>query len=303
MTKGNESNKGNKGNITYDNWQLDAIIPAKALFYFEEAFAELANALLYAEIDKHTLKLSLIFQERPAMQEVNELWAKAAAAADVEEPDFMIGSLPHKNWLKENLLSFPPIDAGKFYIYGSHITKPKVPKDSIALRINASTAFGSGEHQTTKGCLLALSDLDIPLHNILDMGCGSGILGIAAAKLHQAKITSIDIDPEAARVTEESAADNEVAEFITARAGNGYMTKGVRANALYDLIFSNILARPLIKMSRSLSNNLKPAGYAIISGFLDKDADWVISHHEKKGLHLIRKYEIDSWITAVLQKE
>ena len=228
-----------------------------------------------------------------------------AAAAGIELPPFQTEFLESKNWLKENVIKFAPVEVEDFIIYGIH-EKDIPPSDKVTLRIYAATAFGS-EHQTTKSCLRAISHLNrlgAAHRNILDMGTGSGILALAAAKLwpDAARITA-DIDPEAVAVTRQNARDNHLEKYLTVAVSNGYNSDLVRNNAPYDIIIANILARPLIEMAPQLNQALAPGGFCILSGFVDDQEDWVIGEHTKLGLKLVELYKLDNWRAALLEKK
>jgi len=291
--------------MTVQNWQIVCEAPKSSLFFYEEAFDGVADAFMHDhdETPLGLVKMTLIFGKKPDARAVAAAFKTVALITGQAVQQYEIVPLQQKDWLKESLLSFPPVAVGKFYIYGRHIKKPQVPDGLAGLVINAATAFGSGEHHTTKGCLTALSDIKGAPKNVLDMGCGSGILGIAAARLFGARVLAVDIDPEAVRVTAASAFENKVGDMVTARAGNGFRTAGVRANAPYDLILANILARPLIKMAPACAGNLRQGGRVIISGFLDRHADWVIGHYKKLDMKLEKEYILSGWVTAVLRKE
>lgn len=221
-------------------------------------------------------------------------------------PTYTAELLSSDNWLKENVIRFSPLEVGEFLIYGIHEEKQPAT-DKLPLRIYAATAFGS-EHQTTKSCLLALSDLyhqKVSHQQILDVGCGSGILSLGAAKLwqEQTQVTAVDIDEEAVWVTRQNAEDNNLEPFITAQQSNGYQADIVKKHAPYDIIFANILARPLIEMAPDLSSHLKRGGYAILSGFIGEQEDWVINAHKDTGLELIKIYEMDNWRAALMEKK
>ncbi len=244
----------------------------------------------------------------------------AYADINFDEQDFAIRAklsgieiLPYEkkrlesdNWLKDYVIKFAPVEAGDFLIYGIH-EKNTPQTDKLPLQIYAATAFGS-EHPTTRGCLEAVSRLrrkNIPHRNILDMGTGSGILALACAAVwkEETRITAVDIDEEAVIVTLQNASNNHLEPYIDAAAGDGYDTPLVQRNAPYDLILSNILARPLIEMAPKLYASLKPGGCCILSGFVDNQEDWVVSAHQKQGLKLIEKHQIDGWCTAVMEKK
>ena len=229
-----------------------------------------------------------------------------AQAQGLEIPEYSVELLSSDNWLKDNVIRFSPLEVGEFLIYGIH-EETIPPSNKLPLRIYAATAFGS-EHQTTKSCLLALSDLyqqNAKHKQILDVGCGSGILSLGAAKLWQedTNIIAVDIDEEAVWVTRQNAEDNHLENFITAELSNGYQSAIVQNNAPYDIIFANILARPLIDMAHDLSTHLKTGGYAILSGFIGEQEDWVIDAHKKEGLELIKIYELDNWRAALMEKK
>jgi ribosomal protein L11 methyltransferase len=210
--------------------------------------------------------------------------------------------LPEKNWLQHVHDNFPPVTVGRFYIRGSHV-KGKTPKHLTPLHIDAATAFGSGEHQTTRGCMLAFEWLLAENHsfkNALDMGCGSGILAIAIRKIWpRAKLTAIDIDPESVKVTKRHAAMNKVR--LQAAAGDGYKTPLARKNAPYDLIAANILAGPLIAMAPDARKVLKKGGFAVLSGLLKRQTADVSKAYEKQGFIPAHRVPDGDWMTLVFR--
>lgn len=231
---------------------------------------------------------------------------RSAEAMGIALPPYTKEFLESKNWLKENVIKFAPVEVEDFIIYGIH-EQNIPPSDKVTLRIYAATAFGS-EHQTTKSCLKAISYLNklhAPHKNILDMGTGSGILALAAAKLWQGEthITAVDIDPEAAAVTLQNAKDNNLEHLLTVAVSDGYNSDLVQNNAPYDIVLANILARPLIGMAPQLYAALKPGGYCVLSGFVEEQEDWVIGEHTKLGLKLVELYKLDNWRAALLEKK
>lgn len=229
----------------------------------------------------------------------------AAKNQNIELLDYKVELLESQNWLKDNVIEFAPVELEDFLIYGIH-EKEQPKTDKIPIKIYAATAFGS-EHQTTKACLKAigkLSKLGAKKDKILDMGCGSGILAIAAAKIwHQeSKISAVDIDEEAVWVTRQNATDNAVDHIITAEVSDGYSSSFVKENAPYDIIIANILARPLIEMAKDLYQSLNKGGYCVLSGFVEDQVEWVVKAHQDQGLKLLEIYEIDNWRAALMEK-
>ena len=240
-------------------------------------------------------------------RDVSEKQMLAAAEMwNIVLPEYKIELLNSENWLKDNVIEFAPVEVAEFLVYGIHEKNISVKEKQIGIRVYAATAFGS-EHQTTKGCLQAISDinkLNCNITKVLDVGTGSGILSLAAAKLWtKAKIIAVDIDDESVEVTKQNAIDNAVEKQITAIYSDGYSSDIVSKNKPYDLILANILARPLIAMAFDMAQSLKSGGYGVISGFIADQVEWVISEHEKHGLHMVKLYEYGNWRAALLQKE
>ena len=173
----------------------------------------------------------------------------------------------------------------------------------ITLTLDAGLAFGTGEHGSTRGCLVALETVARRRpRRILDMGTGSGILAMAAARLLNRPVLATDIEPWAVRVAAENAELNGVAHLVTARLADGWRDPFVRAHGPYDLVFANILARPLCLMARDLALNLAPGGTAILAGLLANQARWVLAAHRAQGLRLERMLPQGPWTTIVMRK-
>jgi ribosomal protein L11 methyltransferase len=214
-------------------------------------------------------------------------------------PDLVIERVPPRDWLAENQASFPPLRAGRYFIRGSHHRGP-APAGAIALVIDAATAFGSGEHATTRGCLLALDALARRRRfaRVLDMGTGTGILAMAAAKTWRRRVTARDIDAEAVRVAARNAAVNGVGALIDLRRSAGY--RGLGRAGRFDLVFANILARPLMLMAGDLARALAPGGVAVLSGLLARQERAILAAHRARGLRLLRRFPLSGWHTLLL---
>lgn len=229
----------------------------------------------------------------------------AARKAGVVLPAYEVTLLQSDDWLADNVIEFAPVEVAEFLVYGIHEKNIDI-KDKIGIKVYAATAFGS-EHQTTKCCLQGLSDIHkliSAVPQVLDVGTGSGILSLAAAKLWpSAKIVAVDIDEESVAVTKQNAIDNGVEKQIAVAYSDGYQSAIVKDGAPYDVILANILARPLIAMAGDMAQYIKSGGYAVISGFIDEQTDWVVSAHEQFGLRLVKLYEADNWRAALLRKD
>jgi ribosomal protein L11 methyltransferase len=248
----------------------------------------------------------VLLGEEPTPERIKQCLVMIAEA--LEKPalfgESMIEKLLEKDWLLHVHEQFPAFQVGGFYIYGSH-EKNAAPKDLIGLEINAATAFGSGEHPTTFGCLEALWQLHKEGRDfkaVLDMGSGSAILAIAAKKLWpSARVLAVDIDAEAVRVGAHHAALNGV-EIISA-VGDGYAADEVFKMAPYDLICANILAGPLQAMAHKAAEVSESGAILILAGLLKRQMDDVVRAHDAHGFQHESHRIKDDWPTVVMMKK
>lgn len=217
---------------------------------------------------------------------------------DLSGKKFECKELDDVNWLQKCFENFKPFSVGKFYIYGSHNTKKLAKHSQITLQIDAATAFGSGEHATTEGCLHACSTYFNPRKHFsaMDLGCGSGILAMALSKLGGKSILAYDNDVEAVRVAKKNVEKNNCSNMIKVFHNNATEFEKYR----FDFIVSNILAEPLIGMSEKIVSSLDERGILIISGFTTEQKVGEI--YEKFGLKILQRYTIKNWDTVVLKK-
>lgn len=291
-----------------DLWHIQTTVPRFAIPTFEAALQNHSDAVLEFEVedddrDDALWRLDGYGEGEPDRAAVLASMALAAAVAGVPEPEVIIERQVQRNWLAENLQAFPPIRAGRYFIHGSHYEEAP-PVGSIPLLVDAATAFGSGEHASTYGCLLALDHLAKRrrFRNVLDMGCGTGILGIAAARTWPCPVTAVDIDAEAVRVTVFNARRNGADAQLTGFAGNGFELGEVSRRGPYDLIFANILARPLVRMAKDVAADLDRGGKVILAGLLRRQEPMVLNAYRLQGLVLERRYAFDPWATLVLTR-
>jgi ribosomal protein L11 methyltransferase len=252
-----------------------------------------------------------MFDSAPPRADLEARVALAASALNIPAPEVVITRVPAKDWLRETVTSFPPLQAGRYYIHGDHVSGP-FPAGAVRLTINAATAFGSGQHASTMGCLVALDEIFRRTPSLrrasgagfvgLDMGCGTGILGMAAAKTRRMRVLCADIDPEAVRVTRYNARKNGLTDVISAVMSDGCGDRNIRAHAPYQFITANILARPLNRMAADLSQLLAPGGHLVLAGFVRRDEALVLHAYRMQGLRLLRRYRIAPWTTLVLRK-
>jgi ribosomal protein L11 methyltransferase len=225
------------------------------------------------------------------------------AAAGGHVPPHEVAPLPAIDWLAENRRDFPPLDLGRFFIHGSHF-EGSVPAGRFGLLIDAATAFGSGEHDTTRLCLAALERLHRSrrIANPLDLGCGSGILSLAAALLWRVPVLGSDLDRESVRVARDNAKLNRLANLVRVVAADGYRAPEIRRRAPFDLVIANILARPLCRLAPALARHLAPGGVAILSGLLIGQEAQLVAAHRNQGLALAGRLRSQVWSALILRR-
>lgn len=225
---------------------------------------------------------------------VTSLKGDAALTTTVED-------LADADWLAMSLSGLPPVRAGRFFVYGAH-DQGRVPLNTVNLKIDAGAAFGTGHHGTTVGCLIAFDELlkRERFERVLDVGAGTGVLAIAAAKTGSRVALGTDIDAPSVRIANENALLNQSkASFVHA---SGLNDQKVRRHGPYDLVFANILAPPLVALSQPIRTALLPGGVAILSGLLRTQERRVTAAYTSKGFRLERRIHRDAWSALVLRR-
>ena len=226
-----------------------------------------------------------------------------AASLGEALPPVSIDILAETDWVAENQRDFPPIRIGRVFIHGSHFSG-QPPAASLPLQIDAATAFGTGDHPTTQGCLLALQQLARHLHpaKVFDLGCGTGVLAMAAARLwRDAHVIASDIDKESIRVARINCKDNNL-PHIRALVATGCQDATIQHTAPYQLILANILANPLRAMAGDVCRLLEPGGWFVASGLLIWQRESVALAYRTRGLVLRQTINRKGWATLLFQK-
>ncbi|WP_187430000.1 Release factor glutamine methyltransferase [Roseobacter fucihabitans] len=215
---------------------------------------------------------------------------------------FVVSELPETDWVAHVRRELSPVAAGRFFVYGSH-DADKVPQGCEPLLIEAAMAFGTGHHGTTLGCLRALDRLanaGVVGENVVDIGCGTAVLAMAAARIWPHPVLASDIDQVAVEVAASNAAANGLEGRVICVEAAGFDHPALLEASPFDLVFANILKGPLIALAPDMARHLKPGGYAILSGILNEQADDVIATYAHAGLGLHHREEIMDWTTLTL---
>ena len=213
----------------------------------------------------------------------------------------LVEKLADADWLAMSLSGLPPVEAGRFFVYGAH-DQGRVPVNRVSLKIDAGAAFGTGHHGTTVGCLLAFDELlkRERFERVLDVGCGTGVLAIAAARTGSRVAVGTDIDAPSVRIANENASLNHAnARFVHA---SGLDDRKVRGQGPYDLVFANILAPPLVALAQDIREALALNGVAILSGLLRTQERRVTAAYLSRGFVLERRIRRDAWSALVLRR-
>jgi ribosomal protein L11 methyltransferase len=243
-------------------------------------------------------EVAAYFEERPDDIALT-LMAKAFAAAA-----FVVSELPETDWVAHVRRELQPVEAGRFFVYGSH-DADRIPEGRVPLLIEAAMAFGTGHHSTTKGCLLALERLaqqGFRATNVADIGCGTAVLAMGAASLWPDPVLASDIDPVAVEVAAANVRANGLEDRVRCVEAAGFDAPALRTTAPFDLVFANILKGPLIALAPDMARSISPDGIAILSGILNQQADDVIAVYETAGFDLVNRDELTDWTTLVLRR-
>ncbi len=228
----------------------------------------------------------------------------ALLAAVFQAEEFKISELPQIDWVSKVQRSLKPVVAGRFFVYGSH-DSDKVPPDCEPLLIEASMAFGTGHHGTTKGCLLALEQLikvGFKAKNVIDVGCGTAVLAMAAARTFSANVIASDIDSVAHSVAKLNIIANGLDQKIQCFEASGFAHEQIKTKNPFDLIFANILLAPLLGLATDISKYSLSGGYVVLSGILSEQAELVVKKYTGVGFSLSKQIEIGEWVTIIFRK-
>ncbi|TCL08677.1 [LSU ribosomal protein L11P]-lysine N-methyltransferase [Shimia isoporae] len=237
------------------------------------------------------------------VEQPDEAGLAVLAAAFGAKP-FVVSELPETDWVAHVKRELAPVEAGRFFVYGSH-DADKVPAGSEPLLIEAAMAFGTGHHGTTLGCLKALDRLaneGFVGKNVADIGCGTAVLAMGAARIWPDVVLASDIDEVAVEVAEANVKANGLDGKVVCLEAAGFGHPELAAKAPYDLVFANILKAPLVDLAPDMGSNVSALGHAILSGILNEQADDVVAAYDAAGFDVHTREEVGEWTTLTLTR-
>ena len=258
-----------------------------------------AIGVIEVEDGSGTWEVAAYFSERP------DVAGLALLASMHQASDFVVSRIEDRDWVAQVRRELHPVDAGRFTVYGAHDSH-RIGAHRIGLKIEAAMAFGTGHHGTTRGCLTLLDRLARQgwrARRVADVGCGTGVLAMAAAKLWRVPCVATDIDSQAVATTRENLIANGVAPFVRLGCGPGFQHDALRHAAPFDLVFANILAGPLKRMAPKFAMHVAPGGHAILSGLLSAQSPSVEAIFRGHGFTRADRVRLGDWTSLLLRKE
>jgi ribosomal protein L11 methyltransferase len=265
-----------------------------------ESFFEGQAAIAAFERPDGLWDITVNFADPPDQASIREM--VGLAAGDDVARNITFDTVEAKDWVKASLEDLVPVPAGRFIVHGQH-DRERVPSNKLGIEIEAALAFGTGHHGTTRGCLLLLDHVLKAWcpRRVLDLGTGTGVLAIAAAKALHGPVLASDIDPASVRVARENARLNQTGDRVQIICATGFSAPQFAARGPFDLVLANILANPLRQLATPMARHLAPSGLVILSGLLSRQAAGVIAAYRTRGLVPLRHVRIDGWSSLLLR--
>tara|TARA_A100001037_G_scaffold284914_1_gene291736 strand:- start:343 stop:1218 length:876 start_codon:yes stop_codon:yes gene_type:complete len=283
-------------------WKIELFVPSVSHEAFAEALEPFVGALSLFPIEGSSeTRITGYGADAPDESALEAAMGEAAQANAVAAPTVHVVWLPDVDWVAENQAQFEPVRAGRFYIHDSDHMDPPA-HGCVPIRVDAATAFGTGHHGTTRGCLEAVDRLirtDRISAPILDLGCGTGVLGMAAAKALHLPVFASDIDPIAVAKAHENVRINGVSRYMRVYESRGLESLSIRRPGPYGLILANILARPLQRLAPAIAANRRPGAPVVLSGLTREQEAQVLAAYRMQGLSLQARIHHDEWSTLI----
>jgi ribosomal protein L11 methyltransferase len=278
----------------------DEIVAKRVVDLLTESFFEGQAAIAAFEGAGGRWDITVHFADPPDQPSIRELVALAAGGEAAASIAFDI--VEAKDWVKATLEELVPVRAGRFIVHGQH-DRARVPPNKLGIEIEAALAFGTGHHGTTRGCLLLLDHVlkAYRPRRVLDLGTGTGVLAISAARALRIRVLASDIDPLSVNVAHDNARLNGTGDLVETIHATGFSAPAFAQRGPFDLVLANILANPLRQMATPMAQHLVPSALVILSGLLPHQAQGVIAAYRARGLMLKRQIRIEGWSSLLLQ--
>jgi len=261
--------------------------------------AEETAAAAFEVDDGRSWSLEVYFASPPDQSLIRELLAGIVGADLAETAEF--AEITAKDWVSASLEGLAPVAAGRFLIHGGH-DRHRVRTNQCGIEIEAALAFGTGHHGTTRGCLLHLEDVlrQRRPHRVLDVGTGTGVLAIAAARALKQPVSAGDIDPVSTITARANALANRAGAWLRPITAPGVRHPELVREAPYDLIFANILARPLMRLAPTIASVASGRATLILSGLLPRDVNGILAAYRAQGFRLVARKDLEGWVSLRL---
>ena len=278
-------------------------------FSTSEARAKRAYEFLFEHLDPDDAAVSAFEGDGNWIVEVHfrappdreRLTGLVSAACDGDAPQIVFDRVAAADWVEKSLAGLTPVRVGRFIVHGAH-DRGKLPANVVGIEIEAALAFGTGHHGTTQGCLAAIERLVRGKHPrpVLDLGTGTGVLAIAAARALRRQVIAGDIDPWAVTAARINAHANRAGTFVRVVRAAGVTHPAIRAAAPYELVLANILLKPLQGLARPVRNLLAPGATIVLSGLIPEQSNAAFAAWRSQGLVLRRRDQVENWVTLTL---
>jgi ribosomal protein L11 methyltransferase len=282
------------------NFAIGSEIAAKHVVdLLNESFFDGQAAIAAFERPDGRWDITVHFPDPPDQATIREL--VGLAAGDEVARHITFDTVEAKDWVRATLEELVPVHAGRFVVHGQH-DRARVPSNKLGIEIEAALAFGTGHHGTTRGCLLLLDHVLKARYprRVLDLGTGTGVLAIAAAKALRGPVLASDIDPASVRVARDNARLNQTGDLVQIIVATGFSAPQFSQRGPFDLVLANILANPLRQLATPMARHLAPSALVILSGLLNHQAAGVIAAYRGRGLVPLRHVRIDGWSSLLL---
>jgi ribosomal protein L11 methyltransferase len=283
------------------NFAIGSEVTAKNVVdLLTESFFEGQAAIAAFERPDGIWDVTVHFAEEPDQASIRDL--VGLAAGDDVARAIAFDTVEAKDWVKATLEDLVPVPAGRFVVHGQH-DRARVPPNKLGIEIEAALAFGTGHHGTTRGCLLLLDHVLKKYYprRVLDLGTGTGVLAIAAAKALHRTVLASDIDPASVRVAHDNARLNGTGDWVQVIQATGFEAPQFAQRGPFDLVLANILANPLRQLAGPMTRHLAPSAMVILSGLLTPQAAGVVAAYRARGLLPLRHLRIDGWSSLLLR--